>query len=103
MHDVLTQSTRLAIALRVAFSGVSKIGNAPRAFICPPEGICIVGIASEPGFANGGRSEDTMYFDATEWTAEDEARAREAAAKLDIQRNSKMFSVHDEEYPLQKP
>jgi len=44
-----------------------------------------------------------MYFDATQWTAEDEARARESAAKLDILRNSKMFSVHEEEYLLQKP
>ena len=63
----------------------------------------IVGIATEPGFDNGGRSQDAMYFDATEWTAEDEARAREAAEKLDILKNPKMFSVHDEEYPIQKP
>jgi hypothetical protein len=63
----------------------------------------IVGIATEPGFDNGGRSHDAMYFDATEWTAEDEAIAREAAEKLDILNNPKMFSVHDEEYPIQKP
>lgn len=62
----------------------------------------IVGVATEPGFNNGGRSEDTMYFNATNWTAEDEARAREASENLDILQNSTMFSIEDEEYPLQK-
>ena len=63
----------------------------------------IVGIATEPGFDNEGRSEDAMYFDATDWTEEDAARAIEICEKLGILKNPNMFSVHDQEYPLQKP
>jgi hypothetical protein len=68
-----------------------------------PDAQHVVGVATEPGFGNGGRSEDAMYFDATDWTEEDAARAREASEKLDILKKTNMFSVHDQEYPLQKP
>lgn len=63
----------------------------------------IVGIATEPGFDNGGRSQDAMYFDVTDWTEEDTARAKEASEKLNILKNPNMFSIQDQEYPLQKP
>ncbi|AFZ15600.1 hypothetical protein Cri9333_4834 (plasmid) [Crinalium epipsammum PCC 9333] len=65
-----------------------------------PDAQHIVGIATEPGFDNGGRSEDAMYIDATDLSEEDAARAREASEKLDILKNPNMFSVHDQEYPL---
>lgn len=68
-----------------------------------PDAQHIVGIATEQGFDNGGRSEDAMYFDATDWTEKDAARASEASEKLNILKNPNMFSVHDQEYPLQKP
>jgi hypothetical protein len=60
----------------------------------------IVGIATEPGFNNGGRSEDVIYYNATEWKEEDEIRARELARQFDILQNVVPFTVHDQEYPV---
>lgn len=63
----------------------------------------IIGIATEPGFDNGGRSEDAVYLDVTDWAEADVARAKEVSEKLDILKNPSMFTIHDQEYPLQKP
>lgn len=68
-----------------------------------PDAQHIVGIATESGFDNESRSEDAMYFDATDWTKEDAARVIEICEKLGILKNPNMFSVRDQEYPLQKP
>ena len=68
-----------------------------------PEAQHIVGIATESGFDNEGRSEDTMYVDAIDWTEEDDIRAKEASEALNILKNPNMFTIHDQEYPLQKP
>jgi hypothetical protein len=68
-----------------------------------PEAQHIVGIATESGFDNEGRSEDTMYVDAIDWTEEDDIRAKEASEALNILKNPNMFTIHYQEYPLQKP
>jgi hypothetical protein len=69
-----------------------------------PDAQHVVGIATEPAdFDDRGRSEDAIYFDATDWTEEHAARARELSEKFDILKNPNMFSIHDQEYPLQKP
>ena len=68
-----------------------------------PDAQHIVGIATEPGFDNEIRSEDAIYFNVKDWTEEDAAIAIEIGEKLGILKNPNMFSVHDHEYPLQKP
>lgn len=60
----------------------------------------IVGIATESGTKNSGRSEDAMYFDARSWTEEDESRAKELQKDLDILTSPKLMHSHIEEYPL---
>ena len=68
-----------------------------------PDARHIVGIATETGFNNGILSEDVMYFDMADWTDEDAARVVEISEELGILKSINMFSVHDQEYPLQKP
>lgn len=68
-----------------------------------PDAQHIVGIATETGFDNGIRSEDVMYIDTTDWNDEDAARVVEISEELGILKSINMFSVHDQEYPLQKP
>ena len=68
-----------------------------------PDAQHIVGIATEPGLENEDRSEDAMYFDATNWTEKDATRTIEICEKLGILKNLSMFSVHAQEYPFQKP
>ena len=60
----------------------------------------IVGIATEPGIKNKSRSEDAIYYDAREWSAEDEKKAVELSKILNsLLEQSGMYSVHEEEYP----
>jgi len=67
-----------------------------------PDAQHIIGIATEPGL-NSRRSEDAIYFDATNWSEEKDARAREDSEELNIPSNPNIFNVHDQEYPLQSP
>lgn len=60
----------------------------------------IVGVATESGTKNSGRSEDAMYFDARSWTDEDESRAKELQRDLDILTSPKFMQTHIEEYPV---
>jgi hypothetical protein len=62
----------------------------------------VVGIATEPGLDSKIRSEDAIYFDATNWTEENAAQARENSEMLDILNNPNpnIFSFHDYEYPI---
>jgi len=63
-----------------------------------PQAKDIVGIATEPGIGNG-RSEDSLYLDAREWTPEMEEKAREYQEKLGILQNPRRIKLEAYEYP----
>src|SRR5205823_107442 len=58
----------------------------------------IVGIATETGVGNG-RSEDCLYLDARQWTAEMETHAKEIQEQLGILRKPRQIKFHMQEYP----
>ena len=64
-----------------------------------PEAQHVVGIATEPGLDILDRSEDAIYFDAREWTAEDDRSAREDAERWGILEEYEEFQVHESAYP----
>ena len=64
-----------------------------------PEAEDIVGIATEPGVNNGGRSEDAIYFDARGWNDEMAGKARELQEKLGILRKPQQIKEYVQEYP----
>ncbi len=59
----------------------------------------IIGIATEPGIHNEGRSEDALYFDARNWTVEMEEEARELQQKLELLVNPQILQSTEYEYP----
>ncbi len=63
-----------------------------------PEALDIIGIATES--ANPGKSgEDSLYFDAREWTAEMEAEAKRLQRDLELLTNLTQHYIKVEEYP----
>lgn len=64
-----------------------------------PEAKDIVGIATESGLHNDGRSEDAIYFDAHIWNDNMENEAIELQAKLGILNNPIRHNIHITEYP----
>jgi len=64
-----------------------------------PEAKDIVGIATESGLNNDGRSEDAIYFDAHIWNADMEKEATELQAKLGILNSPIRRNIHITEYP----
>ena len=64
-----------------------------------PDALDIVGIATETGL-NKYRSEDAMYYDASEWGPEDEAEARSLQQDLGLLTNTTMFQSTENEYPI---
>jgi hypothetical protein len=63
-----------------------------------PETLDIVGIATE-GRNVRERSEDAIYFDAREWTSEDQGNALKMQQELGIFQNMRGFSARVQEYP----
>jgi len=63
----------------------------------------VVGIATESGIDRGRRSEDALYFDARQWSAQDEELARSYQRDLGILVAERSFSKHVEEYPVENP
>src|SRR6266480_5535868 len=59
-----------------------------------PEANDIVGIATEPGVNNGGRSEDAIYFDARGWNEAMAGNARELQEKLGILRQPQQIKEY---------
>jgi hypothetical protein len=59
----------------------------------------IVGIATESGLKNGGRSEDAIYFDARTWSEHDAEQAARLQKDLAILTSAKTFHTHVDEYP----
>lgn len=62
----------------------------------------IIGIATESGADRVGRSEDALYFDAREWSPEDEERARVYQTDLGILVNERRLEKHVVEYPVSR-
>lgn len=59
----------------------------------------IVGIATESGLDNMGRSEDACYLDARKWDGKMEEAAEKAHVELEILKNFEYHSSHISEYP----
>jgi hypothetical protein len=64
-----------------------------------PEALDIVGIASEPLRSSSGSSEDLLYLDAREWSAELNNEAAKLQKELRILTSATIFHAHEEEYP----
>ena len=67
-----------------------------------PEATDILGIATEPiGGPNDERSEDAIYFEASEWTEEMQTEALELQQELGILTNATEFRRSYREYPAE--
>jgi hypothetical protein len=64
-----------------------------------PDARDIVGIATEPGLDNGGRSEDAIYFDAREWTDDLASETRDLQEKLGLLQKATKIKQSFDEYP----
>lgn len=64
-----------------------------------PEALDIVGIATETGMSEGGRSEDAVYLDARYWNEELEREARQIQQDLQILVNTTRTDFIEQEYP----
>jgi hypothetical protein len=64
-----------------------------------PDAKDIVGIASESGPNNDGRSEDVMYMDVRVWDSKIEPELMLMKEKLGILMNARQISVHQSEFP----
>ncbi len=60
----------------------------------------VIGIATESGVDHERRSEDALYFNAREWSTQDEELARSYQRDLGILVEEQAFSKHVEEYPV---
>src|SRR6267154_5168678 len=65
-----------------------------------PEAIHIIGIGTEAGLPSSTRSEDLIYLDASNWSAEHEAEAREIQEKFRLLQNFTAHKGREREYPL---
>jgi hypothetical protein len=64
-----------------------------------PSALDIIGIATESGIDHPRTSEDALYFDTRNWSAEDEEQARTYQRELDILTAERPYSRHVAEYP----
>lgn len=64
-----------------------------------PDAKDIVGIATESGLKNIGRSEDSCYFDASTWNKKMEEETKRLQKDLGILQNPEYKSFHIKEYP----
>ena len=64
-----------------------------------PDAEHIVGIATESGFHNDGRSEDALYLDARKWTAEMQAEAQEFQTQFGVLVKPAEVRINAQEYP----
>jgi hypothetical protein len=65
-----------------------------------PDAQDIVGIATETG-QDDGRSEDALYFDARNWTDEEQAEAQRLHDEAGLLNETAMFASTEKEYPDQ--
>ena len=66
-----------------------------------PDATDIIGIATESGINNQGRSEDAMYLDASKWNEKLEKKAQSMQKELEILVKPVQQHVKVSEYPLQ--
>ncbi|AFY37201.1 hypothetical protein Lepto7376_0805 [[Leptolyngbya] sp. PCC 7376] len=59
----------------------------------------VVGIATEPGSHNSGRSYDLIYLDVANWTEKDYELAQQISQEFNILQNLNQSIVHNSEYP----
>jgi SEC-C motif len=64
-----------------------------------PEAVHIIGIASEAGIVQR-RSEDLLYLNTSEWSAEADAKAREVQERLGLLKDVKPLRAREYEYPV---
>ena len=64
-----------------------------------PDAQDIVGIATEAGEPEDGRSEDALYYDARAWSEEDRAEAERMQKEWNLLTNLKMYARSVKEYP----
>jgi hypothetical protein len=64
-----------------------------------PEALDIVGIASETVRFGSGSSEDLLYLDAREWSAELNAEAAKLQKDLNILTSPTISQAYEEDYP----
>lgn len=64
-----------------------------------PNATHIVGIGTEGGFSSTIRSEDLIYLDASEWSAEDVAEAKEIQQQFKLLENLTAHKGREPEYP----
>jgi hypothetical protein len=68
-----------------------------------PEARHVVGLATEPGFDNGGRSHDAVYIDLAAYSTEEVAEIAAIASKLEMLSNPKLKGFSVDEYPAASP
>jgi uncharacterized protein YecA (UPF0149 family) len=68
-----------------------------------PDAQDIVGIATETGADNEGRSEDAFYFDARDWGDEEQAEAKKLQQELGLLTNVTLHRDVELEYPRVRP
>lgn len=66
-----------------------------------PDALDVVGIATESGVSRERRSEDALYFDARQWSEEDEELARSFQGKFRILTAEQVVATHVVEYPIE--
>jgi hypothetical protein len=67
-----------------------------------PDARWIIGLATESGLKNGGRSNDLLLLDASEWGDDDEAEAIEIQREMGFLLNPQMTRAREEEYPTER-
>lgn len=67
-----------------------------------PDAQFVVGLATESGFKNGGRSHDLILLDGTRWTADNEEEAREIQRETGFMTKSRVSRSTEPEYPVER-
>ncbi|MEP7293872.1 MAG: SEC-C domain-containing protein, partial [Chloroflexota bacterium] len=65
------------------------------------DAVDIIGIATETASGSESRSEDLMYFDARNWTEDDNIEARDLQEELQLFADVKVIQFSDDEYPIE--
>lgn len=82
------------VAFLMAYCKVVKLEN--------PDAETIVGIATETGALNRGRSHDLVLLDGTDWTHQDFEEAREIQEEMGFFKNVRRIEGSEPEYPVER-
>jgi hypothetical protein len=64
-----------------------------------PDALDVIGIATEAGNDKLHRSEDAVYYDARQWSTEDETAAKEFQSRSGVLTKHKRAFISEKEYP----